>query len=174
MPSLSADPLLLLLTAALLATLLGAGLALGWARHRLAKAQAELQQQQAEWSAWRAQIERRLADRREPDWTPLLQRLSAMEKALGHIRMPAPEPVNLRPVLDAIASIERPPSVNLEPLHNRLLGLEDAVRSAGGVPAALAPQLDLSGVHSRLDRVERQIARISSPAAAAAAGLPQN
>jgi uncharacterized protein HemX len=171
----------------------------GWwlQRRRLVEQSQEHQQLQEDWGLWRRHIERRLAEPPVPDWTPMLQRLGAVEKAIGAIRFPSPEPTNLRPVLDAIASVRMPeaPAVNLEPLNNRLLGLEDAIGRIGVTPAATpqavdlsdvlsrlasvescvkqvaesvaaqtaAPQLDLSGLHRRLDAVERQLARLQAP-----------
>ncbi len=144
----------------LLAALVGGfGTAL-WMRQRLAQT-AALQAQEAElWGTWRAQVEKRLAERREPDWTPVLQRLGALEKAIGNVRLPTPEPTNLRPVLDALASIRLPvpPAVNLDPLHTRLLGLEDAIRLQGA-PAANRGG-DLSGVLARLTEIEQHLARL--------------
>jgi uncharacterized protein HemX len=161
MPPMSASLVLLLL----LAALLGGAVAAWWVRRSAQQASAEQARQQVEWDTWRLQIERRLAERREPDLTPLVQRLAALEKAVGSIRLPTPEPTNLRPVLDAIASIRLPaaPAVNLEPLHNRLLGLEDAIRIMGTPTAAPAPaarEADLAGVVARLGAIEQHLARL--------------
>lgn len=168
---------------------------IGWwlQRNRLEQLSREHQQQQEEWGQWRRLVERRLAEPPAPDWTPVLQRVGGVEKAVAAIRFPSPEPTNLRPVLDAVASIRMPeaPAVNLEPLHNRLLGLEDAIRRIGIAPTAAAQGMDLSdvlsrlaslessvkavgasvstavdlsGVHSRLDAVEQQLARLRTQA----------
>ncbi len=152
----------------LLAALSGAAVAAWWLGRRFQQASAEQARQQAEWQTWRLQIERRLAERREPDLTPLVQRLAGLEKAVGSIRLPTPEPTNLRPVLDAIASIRLPaaPAVNLEPLHNRLLGLEDAIRQMGTPAATPAPavpaarEAELAGVVAQLGAIEQQLARL--------------
>ena len=174
MPSLPAETAVLLALATLCGGFIG-----WWLQHRrLVELRLEHSKQQYEWVQWRRHIERRLAEPPAPDWTPVLHRLGGVEKAILGIRFPSPEPTNLRPVLDAIASIRMPeaPAVNLEPLHNRLLGLEDAVRRIGITPPAAVKEIDLSGLLSRLASVESIVkvvaASVATPAAAPAVTTP--
>ena len=126
-----------------------------------------------EWRQWRSQIERRLGERpAEPDWSPLVQRMGAIERAIGGIRFPAPEPTNLRPVLDAVASIRLPSPtaaqpVNLEPLISRVTQLESTVRSIV-IPAPVHTTLaapDLQPVMASLLELQRAVAKLRPPGA---------
>ncbi len=144
----------------LLAALLGGVCAWWLAQRRLQALNAEHTRLQNEWVQWRQLIERRLAERPEPDWTPLMHRLGAIEKAVGNIRLPTPESTNLRPVLDAVASIrlQAPPvfpAAQLDPLHARLLSIET----------------HLSGLFSRLGAVENRLAHLRLPEPMAAPNL---
>ena len=138
---LSAKLALLMLGSALLG-----GLCAWWLARRhferrfelhLADGAAEHQRLQAEWVQWRQQVDRRLAAPADPDWTPLLQRLGAVEKALHGIRLPTPEPTNLRPVIDAVASMRVPSTaaVDLQPMMTGLMELQRAVATLRMPPA---------------------------------------
>lgn len=156
MSSSSAQMSLLLLLAALLG-----GLAAWWlAQRRLQAVNAGHTRLQTEWAQWRQLVERRLAERPDPDWTPLMHRLGAIEKAVGSIRLPTPESTNLRPVLDAVAAmrVQAPPvfpAAQLDPLHARLLSIET----------------HLSALFSRLGAVENRLAHLRIPEPMAAPNL---
>lgn len=144
----------------LLAALLGGVCAWWLAQRRLQAVSADHTQLQNEWAQWRQLIDHRLAERPDPDWTPLMHRLGAIEKAVSSIRLPTPEPTNLRPVLDAVASIRmQPPPVipaaQLEPLHGRLLSMET----------------HLAALFSRLGAVENRLANLRIPEPMAAPNL---
>lgn len=145
----------------LLSAVLGGMVAWWLASRHFGQVGVELKAQQDEWRQWRSQIDRRLGERPEPDWTPLLQRLGSLERAVGSIRLPVPESTNLRPVLDAVASLRLhdAPVVNLEPLHARLLALEDSLRRHAPVAAqSLDATVDLSPVLSRLALIDNTLA----------------
>lgn len=147
---------------ALLAALVGA--CLGWwvARRHLEEMSLEHSRQRNDWAQWRQELDRRLAERPSPDWTPVMHRLGALEKAIGGIRLPTPEPTNLRPVLDAVASLRRPDlqAVNLEPLHARLLAVEDAIRRIH-IPAPR--ETDLSPLMASLLQLQRMVGALRLP-----------
>ncbi len=118
------------------------GLVAWWlVRRQLQAMAAEQARHQADWALWRQQIDRRLDERPEPDWSPLMHRLTALEKAVSGIRLPTPEPTNLRPVLDAVASIRWPevPKVNLEAVQARLLAIEESIRGTAQAASSLQP-----------------------------------
>ncbi len=160
----------------LVAALLGALLAWWLVRRDLKTMAAEQARHQSDGALWRQQIDRRLAEQADPDLTPLLHRLSAMEKAIGSIRLPTPEPTNLRPVLDAVASIRLPEGLkaNIDPVHARLLALEAAIKGIAG-PAALLPReaelSGLAGLGARLDAIETRLAQLRIPEPVAAPNL---
>lgn len=172
MSVLLAEVTLLLLAAALPGALLA-----WWLVRRDFKAlAAELARHEGDWGLWRQQVDRRLAERADPYLTPLLHRLSAIEKAVASIRVPTPEPTNLRPVLDAVASIRLADGLkaNLEPLHARLRALEGAINGIA-TTSALPPIEDklsaLAGLGGRLDAIEVRLAELRSPASSAAPEL---
>lgn len=152
---------------ALLAALLGA--CLGWwmARRHLQELALEHARQRADWAQWRQELDRRLAERQSPDFTPVMHRLGALEKAVGGIRLPTPEPINLRPVLDAVASLRRPDlqPVNLEPLHARLLAVEDSIRR---IHIPVPRETDLSPLMASLLQLQRMVGAQRQPPAAGA------
>ena len=157
MSSVSAQLVFLLLASALLG-----GLCAWWLAQRrfdrcVADAAAERQRLQDDWGQWRQQMDHRLAAPTGPDWTPLLQRLGAVEKAVHGIRLPTPEAINLRPVIDAVASMRLPgPSaVDLQPLHARLQALES----------------DLAVVLSHLGALETRLSNLRLPEPTAAPNL---
>jgi hypothetical protein len=103
----------------------------------------EQRRQQGEWNEWRQHIEQRLAQPAQPDWAPVMQRLGQLDQAINGIHLPVPEPTNLRPVLDAVATLRMPEvaPVNLEPLNMRLQALEHAVKQIVIPASAAAPNL---------------------------------
>ncbi len=134
---LSAKLALLLLVAALLGGLCAWWLAQRRFERHMADVAREHQRRQDEWAQWQQLVDRRLAAAAEPDWTPLLQRLGAVEKAINGIRLPTPEPTNLRPVMDAVASIRQPrvPAADLQPMMTGLMELQRAVAALRVPPA---------------------------------------
>ena len=154
----------------LLAALFG-GL-FGWwlARRHFEDVTAHHAQLQDEWRQWRSQIERRLGEPTEPDWTPVMQRLGSIERAIGSIRLPAVEPTNLRPVLDAVASIRLPPAqerppLDLAPVISRMAQLEAAVRGIV-IPAPVHTNVaatDLQPLMANLLELQRAVAALHAP-----------
>lgn len=157
----------------LVSALLGGVVAAWLVRRSLQALTDEQVRQHGAWTQWRQQIEQRLAERPEPDLAPLVQRLAALEKAVGGIRLPTPEPTNLRPVLDAVASIRlpEPPKPNLEPLNARLLQLEEAVKATAMPASMLAKEVELTALISRLGAIENQLSRLRMPDPVAAPNL---
>jgi hypothetical protein len=163
---------LLLLTAALLGGLLAWWLV----RRDLRTMAAEQARHHADGASWRQQTDRRLAARSDPDLTPLMDRLAAIEKALGNIRLPTPEPINLRPVLDAVASIRLhdPLKATLDAMHVRLLALEMAITGNTGAGAPLSPTAEPShppGLGDRLHAIETRLTQLRMPEPMAAPNL---
>lgn len=150
----------------LLAAVAGGLLAWWMSRWHLSQMRAEHERVQVEWQAWREQFEERLSQRPDPDWAPVLHRLHSLERAVQGIRLPTPEPTNLRPVLDALAAIRPalPEPLNLDPLYARLMAVEDSVKRA--MTGGQRP-LDLGPTHSRLDRLEQMLRNLQSPPASA-------
>ncbi len=160
----------------LAASLLGGLLAWWLVRRDFKAVAAEQARHEGDWALWRQQFDRRLVERTDPDLTPLLHRLGEIEKTIGSIRLPTPEPTNLRPVLDAVASIRLPEGLkaNLDPLHARLLALEGAIKGIAAT-AALPPTESgpstLTGLAGRLDAIEARLAELRPPGPVAAPNL---
>jgi predicted flap endonuclease-1-like 5' DNA nuclease len=118
------------------------------------------------------------------DLSPVEERLSRMERALGSIRLPEPD---LGPVQARMAGIEqrlgniRLPDVDLRPVHERLARLEQGIMNSrsetvdmrpvferlGGLERAVTgfrvPVTDLTPVQDRLVQLENSLRSLSLP-----------
>jgi hypothetical protein len=112
----------------------GALLAWWWFRRHYEDVTFEYSRSREEWDSWRRSFEERLAARPAVDLRPLREQLAALEQAVRAIEIPTPKPVDLTPVLAALAAL-RPP----------------APRAAGARPSE---PIDLAQEQLRLDDPE--------------------
>jgi predicted flap endonuclease-1-like 5' DNA nuclease len=146
----------------LLAALLGAWFGYWWVRRQYDDVTGEYSRLKSDWQAWRKGFEEKLAARPEVDLKPLTTRIDDVPGAVRGVLFPFQE--RLSALESAVGAIRIPASkdVDLGPLQQRLAELERAVR------AIVIPPLDLTPVIEKLDA----LARTSAPMPAVIAPAP--
>ncbi len=145
--------------------LLGGCFAWWLSRRRFQNLSAEYAQMRSDGSQWRRDFEARLGERPQHDLAPVLERLRAIEAAIGGIRLPEYKAPNLTPVLDAVGAIHIPvvEPVDLAPVESRLAKLAAAL-AAIRIPEPARP-VDFAPVYGRIDRLEHAVRSIVIPVA---------
>jgi predicted flap endonuclease-1-like 5' DNA nuclease len=128
-----------------LAAACGGLFAYWWFRRHYEDVTLDYTRSRDEWSAWRHGLEERLA---------------TLEAAVRAIDIPQPQPLDLNPVLAALAPLhKRLTGIEhaLFPVQTRLDELEGAVRAARAVPPAPSPAPDLGPVLERLEALRERL-----------------